>query len=507
MASDSTFQNLGQILRVIREHRATGELVCMRAGTTCSIYFQSGSLIHAQTRPEDSVGGAALHAFLIETSGRLVFHPAYVPQERTIDREQEAAFFGLVEDMQERGIVAAPAAETVPAPVDPIRVMAARRPVAEVTPVARPLLLLPPGQINTEVGGDDSPAGLLAPLNAAQFSGFVLYDDGHIAEEGTTTAAGVLIFRAGALETACWNNGDALITGKNAYGALVKAHRRGTVRGVVYDAAPHIIEIYRALIDGHNPYSNLDATSANFTGLRTAFKKAEQTGMIKLTHGRLTLYYAIYHGTYIGLFGLDAGGNQLCALNGQVPIALDKPGARLDIYLIKPSEVTEATPTPQPQPVAPVQVVKPAAANAGELTEAFAAVVRVLTNIAPPMQIVAELNPILDIGQEVYPFLRGVLPESTNPGLMWRQVQAANRDEAHAFAYVVNALVKPYARSLEPAMFATLLVRALGEHAQILPKLHIQLDCLMVLAEPAPAYMSKTTSSNHRPETANPFDF
>ncbi|MEI6043857.1 MAG: hypothetical protein WCS37_05640 [Chloroflexota bacterium] len=205
-------------------------------------------------------------------------------------------------------------------------------------------LLLPEGLLQTHL------LELLAPLNferhliilqQLRFTGYVYYrlSESNKSEQGDY---GLALFLEGCPTDLVYYEGDTETRqmGMQAYQTLNSFKQ---LKPEIYKVEARTLKAYRALINGEQPYKNVQINGAIFTNLLETFSQSQRDGVALLYVESLKLYYFFLFegGTQVGIFGPDFQSGRLQELQPPLALPANNAGIMLTVMLAKPSDLSE----------------------------------------------------------------------------------------------------------------------------------------------------------------------
>jgi hypothetical protein len=304
------------------------------------VFFQHGTLVHAQVDPHGQISEDALDWLLTHHDGALHWvaandsfspSPSITPEmalnfdrlltimveggllHRPPNSDYDPAFFGL-----------APAADEQSADPD--------APVAVEIVARAPLrLIFPPAEADAQLTAQLNQLDLaaqLAMLSAANFSGYGYYQP---VSSSSSITFGMIVFESGVPTAVRLVDGsrDQMLSGQAAYDYLAA----NTHRVEVFRGAGRLLTAYRALLAAP-PTTRLPATKAALQQVIAAFKQQSNTGAVMMSDGAdgPPLYLLFVQGLPICLVELEPSTDRLKLVPQTRPLPLGQPKAYLSIW-------------------------------------------------------------------------------------------------------------------------------------------------------------------------------
>ncbi len=332
--------DLPHLFQTIQQHTLSGRLTWTGVAEHMHVFFQHGTLVHAQVDPHGQISEDALDWVLTHHDGDLHWVPAddsfrpspsITPEmalnfdrlltimveggllHRPPNSDYDPAFFGLAPAVDE------PAADQSSVTVE----IVAKAPLRLIFPPAEP-----DAQLTAQLNQLDL-AAQLAMLSAANFSGYVYYQP--ISSTSNITF-GLIVFEAGAPTAVRLVEGtrDQMLSGQAAYEYLA-AHLH---RAEVFRGAGRLLTAYRALLAAP-PTTRFPASKAAMQQAIAAFKQQSNTGAVMMSDGAEgpPLYLLFVQGMPICLVELEPATDRLKLVPQTRPLPLGQPKAYLSIWI------------------------------------------------------------------------------------------------------------------------------------------------------------------------------
>lgn len=506
---------LAVIIEVLQQSQAQGKLVGRRSQSWCELHFRQGKLVHALSN-NDEQGDALLYELLNwpaqETTLEWFAENNSLPA--TIDNHEEAAWLDALKLLQKRGYFLSSEDSQVRVAVES---WLGKISAKETTTTSRPKspvttnfktnkTLLPLGIISAKLGGSVPQAGFnkyLTDLAATNFSGYLRCQP----FENTTakfSQALLIVERGEILEASTNLAGEAeIVSGRDALNYLNEAR----LNMLAVEVAPELVEAWRSLINGENPYSGVTATSGNYQNLLRSFGAKQRSGAVRLYSEKLELFGFVQDGKLLGIFKPESkSGSQVFYLQEQDELPeglLDQPGIRMDVFL-----------TPPPLPLRP-EVEQLSAEEVELIDRSFQAIIRLSGELATPEKIDQHLKMVILSGSKDYPLLNNLSTSKQQGTPLPRldlkkaesKITATPKKEALAtFNYLFEEFLQDYCKPIGPEIFHPMVARTLGQSdGQKLVEIGLELDFL--IDEPTANSPDIDFSSEPTSDIINPYDF
>ena len=333
--------DLPHLFQTIQQHTLSGRLTWTGDAEHMHVFFQHGTLVHAQVDPHGQISEDALDWLLTHHDGSLRWIPAddsFSPSP-SITPEMALNFDRLLTIMVEGGLLNRPPHSDFDPAFFGLASAADEQPATEspavsLEDVARtPLrLIFPPAEADAQLTAQLNQLDLaaqLALLGAVNFNGYVYYQP---VSSTSRVTFGLIVCEAGAPTAVRLVDGarDKLLSGQTAYEYLAgNPHRPEVFRG-----AGRLLSAYRALL-APAPTTRFPATKLALQQAIAAFKQQGNTGAAMMSDGvdGPPLYLLFVQGLPICLVELEPATDRLKLVPQTRPLPLGQPTAYLSIWI------------------------------------------------------------------------------------------------------------------------------------------------------------------------------
>lgn len=482
------YKLLSALVYAIKTQQLSGELLGRKANAECQLYFKSGHLIHAHQSVKDIVGDEVLYELMNWDSGQLEWKPQNdlnLQISQTIDDDQESVFYNTLELLQKQGVFDPNQTSDWLNQPTPSQV---RQPALTSAPARQPQLnlldSLPllPGKESKQLSQPAnlfSMVGLVQQLQSRLFSGYVTCNSG---QPKPNELGALLLFEFGKLTTARYATDHQTLVGQAAYDAATSTSNFG---GQVVTVQPAIVTAYRGLVQGFSPFSNLEATQANFNGLIASFAKQKRSGVIHFyLNSQIELFCLIDRGQSVGMFGPQPLQPQHWRqLTPDLSLFWQNSQAKINVFVTgQPEPInTDIVTTPSDSPLPNSQVLE-------LLNRSLQKLFELVCQISAPRTAFAQLLAVAQSGSSKHPVLRSLielewddarrLPRLNETGLKTQSTRFSQAELLAAYEYLLNDFLEPYVQQLSLEVFQDLAKRALGQDIDELDQLEVHLSFL-----------------------------